>query len=472
VELLTAAESERQQRRVAGSLLARGLRPGDRVAVCTSSSAAMLSAILGALRVGIVPVVLNSSLLPHERAALIEDADPQLIVDDRVLTSLLDGPEAELAPYPLARPMHYTSGTTGRPKGVWSGVLTEEQAQQLFEEERELWQFDRSDRHLVCSPFHHSVAIRFGGGTLLSGGELIVLGRFDALAAARAIDRYRPTTTFMVPAHLQRLFASEASPDLSCFRLLAHAGAPCPESLKLAAIEAFGVDTVWEFYGSTEGQFTACPSSEWLERRGTVGRARPGRRLTVDADGLIWCEVPPYARWEYWRDPARTAQAWRDRAFTVGDLGRLDADGYLYLDGRRDDLIITGGVNVYPAEVEQVLARAPGVDQIAVFGVTDERWGQRVCAAVVGDVDPAELARVARIELAPYKRPKDIFVVEEIPHTSTGKVQRSRLGAVLGLEPDTSADRARSVSRVVEEEAWSGSLGEPSPRSDRGSGPS
>lgn len=439
MEILTAASSEAQQRRVAGSLQARGLRSGDRVAVCTSSSAAMLSCILGALRVGIVPVVLNASLLAHERAALLDDADPQLVVDDAVLAALLDGPEAELAPHPLARPMHYTSGTTGRPKGVWSGVLTEREARELFEEERELWHFDPSDRHLVCSPFHHSVGIRFGGGTLLSGGEVIVLGRFDALAAALAIDTYRPTTTFMVPAHLQRLFASGASPDLSCFRLLAHAGAPCPEPLKLAAIEAFGVDTVWEFYGSTEGQFTACSSREWLDHRGTVGRARPGRRLTTDADGVIWCEVPRYARWEYWRDPARTALAWKGEAFTVGDLGRLDEDGYLYLDGRRDDLIITGGVNVYPVEVEQVLVQAPGVEQIAVFGVTDERWGQRVCAAVVGDVDTEELARFARLRLAAYKCPKDIVVVEELPHTSTGKVQRSRLAAALGLEPDSTA---------------------------------
>ncbi|WP_208028024.1 class I adenylate-forming enzyme family protein [Rhabdothermincola sediminis] len=449
MEILTAAASEAQQRRVAGALRARGLRPGDRVALCTSSSAAMLSCILGALRTGIVPVVLNSSLLDHERHALLDDADPQLVVDDALLETLFDGPAVELAPYPLARPMHYTSGTTGRPKGVWSGLLDEADARQLVDEERELWHFEPSDRHLVCSPFHHSVAIRFGGGTLLAGGELIVLGRFEAAVALRAIDRLRPTTTFMVPAHLQRLFSAGGSPDLSCFRLLAHAGAPCPEPLKLAAIDAFGVDTVWEFYGSTEGQFSACSSREWLDRRGTVGRARPGRRLSIDDGGVVWCEVPRHARWEYWRDPARTALAWKGGAFTVGDLGRLDGDGYLYLDGRRDDLIISGGVNVYPVEVEQVLAQAPGVEQIAVFGVADERWGQRVCAAVVGDVDPGELSRFARSRLAAYKCPKQYLVVDELPYTASGKLRRSTLAVSLGLESEPPAGAAGATGATA-----------------------
>src|SRR5690606_28721818 len=148
--------------------------------------------------------------------------------------------------------------------------------------------------------------------------------------------------------------------------------------LKQRAIDTFGADRLWEFYGSTEGQFTACAASEWLDRPGTVGRARAHRTLEVDPDGTVWCTVPGYARFTYWRDPTKTDRAWRrpapDRpdahgAFTVGDLGRLDDAGYLFLDGRRDDLIITGGVNVYPAEVEQALAGLAGVEQVAVFGV-------------------------------------------------------------------------------------------------------
>ncbi|MDQ1373342.1 MAG: long-chain acyl-CoA synthetase, partial [Actinomycetota bacterium] len=210
---------------------------------------------------------------------------------------------------------------------------------------------------------------------------------------------------------------------------------PCPEPLKRAALQAFPAGSVWEFYGSTEGQFTVCPPDLWLERPGTVGRARPGRRLSVDPDGTIWCGVPPYARFEYWRDPDKTAGAWRDDAFTVGDLGRLDEDGCLFLDGRRDDLIISGGVNVYPAEVESVLAAAPGVGEVAVFGAPDERWGQRVCAAVVpdGTVDAGVVMAEARRHLAPYKCPKDVYVLDALPRTATGKVRRSAIAGRLGL---------------------------------------
>jgi acyl-CoA synthetase (AMP-forming)/AMP-acid ligase II len=148
--------------------------------------------------------------------------------------------------------------------------------------------------------------------------------------------------------------------------------------LKRAALAAFPEGTVWEFYGSTEGQFTACPPADWLERPGTVGRARPGRRLSTDPDGTVWCEVPDFARFTYWRDPDKTAAAWRGEAFTVGDLGRLDPDGYLWLEGRREDLLISGGVNIYPLEVERALAACPGVDEVAVFGVPDEPlWSAR-----------------------------------------------------------------------------------------------
>ncbi|MFM7068161.1 MAG: class I adenylate-forming enzyme family protein, partial [Actinomycetes bacterium] len=442
IEYLTASASERQQRAVAGGLGRRGVQPGDRVVVSTESCAAMLSAVLGALRVGVVPVVLNSALLPHERAALIADAEPVLDVTDAVLAELLEAEPVDLAPVPLARPMHYTSGTSGTPKGVWSGLLSEHDAQRLFDDEADLWGFDADDVHLVCSPLHHSAPIRFGGGTLLRGGSVVVPGKFDPAVICDAVRTWRPTSSFMVPSHLQRLrafgalnTADEPGEDWSSFRLLAHAGEPCPDPLKRAAIEAFPADTVWEFYGSTEGQFTSCSSTEWMERPGTVGRARPDRSLSVDDDGTIWCAAPEFASFSYWRDAERTEAAWRTapdtgrRAFTVGDLGRIDDAGYLWLDGRRDDLIISGGVNVYPAEVERVLEQMPGVEQVAVFGVPDERWGQMVCAAVVGEVAPPAVQDYARARLAAYKCPKLVVKVSDLPHTSTGKLQRSRVAA-------------------------------------------
>jgi len=437
--LLEPQSAEPAQRRVAGSLLAAGLAPGDRVAFSLASSADLLLCALGALRRGIVPVLLNATLLPAERDLLLADADPALtVVDAAGLDALLGGEEAELSPYPLARPMHYTSGTTGRSKGVWSGLLDEDDARRLFDDEADLWAFDRSDTHLVCSPMYHSVSIRFAAATLLRGGRLVILSRFDPAAATEAIVRHRPTTTFLAPTALQRLLHQQGPPDLlDGFRLIVHAGSPCPPALKRAALDRTGSGVLWEFYGSTEGQFTACSPDEWVERPGTVGRARPGRHLRIDNDGVVWCRCPSFARFRYWQDSAATDRAWRGDEFTVGDLGRLDPDGYLFLDGRRDDLVITGGVNVYPAEVEAVLTEAPGVVEAAVFGLPDPDWGERVCAAVVGPVTEETLRRLVADRLAPYKRPKAYFRVDDLPRTSTGKLRRRALPVALGLEPPT-----------------------------------
>jgi acyl-CoA synthetase (AMP-forming)/AMP-acid ligase II len=148
---------------------------------------------------------------------------------------------------------------------------------------------------------------------------------------------------------------------------------------------------------------------------------------------MIWCTPPRHARFEYWNDPAKTAAAWDGDAFTVGDLGRLDDAGYLYLDGRRDDLILSGGVNVYPAEIERVLLAIEGVDQAAVFPRDDPEWGQRVCAAYVGTASRDAVTRELRAQLAGYKLPKELHHVAEIPHSPNGKVRRSVLAEELGL---------------------------------------
>lgn len=401
---------------------------GDRVALVLPGSETYVRAVIGLLAHGVIPIPLDPKLTATERQDLFADLRPTAVVDR------VDALRALAAAYPvglpLARPMHVTSGTTGRPKGVWSGVLAPEAAEALLAEERDLWGFHGSDVNLVISPLHHSAPLRFAIGTILAGGRIVVPGPFDAAAITDAIERERPSTMFCVPAHLQRLFAHwdrVGTPDLSSFRLVAHAGAPCPEGTKRRLIETFPPGSTWEFYGSTEGQFTACRSEEWLERPGTLGRARPGRIMSVDPDGTLWCTVPDYARFEYFNDPEKTADAWRGSAFTVRDLGRIDEDGYVYLDGRRVDLIVTGGVNVYPAEVEQILERVPGLTEIAVFGRSDDDWGQRVCAAYAGSATEDELRAHAREHLAPAKRPKEYHQVVALPRTPTGKVLRREL---------------------------------------------
>jgi long-chain acyl-CoA synthetase len=429
---VTAQDAERMQAHFAGGLRQRGLHAGDRVAFSCPNSVELLCAILGAARVGICPVPLNPALLDDERKVILDNADPALVVGPAELTGLVDGTPVELAPAPLVRPMHYTSGTTGTPKGVWSGLLDERDAVAMQADESDVWAFDADDVLLVCSPLYHSAPLRFSLGTLLAGGDVVLLERFDAEVVAHTIAEERPTLTFMVPAHIQRLFALGGLSDLTSFRRFVHAGAPCPVPIKEAALAAFPTGTVWEFYGSTEGQFTVCPPDDWRAHPGTVGRARPRRRLEIDDDGLIWCHAPAFARFEYWRDPERTRAAWRGDAFTVGDLGHLD-DDFLFIDSRRDDLIISGGVNVYPAEVENVLSALAGVEDVAVFGTPDERWGQRVCAAIVGDVQPAVVVDHARSHLAPYKCPKDVYLVDDLPRTGTGKVKRSVIAETLGL---------------------------------------
>jgi acyl-CoA synthetase (AMP-forming)/AMP-acid ligase II len=437
VPVITSSASERDQRRAAAALAGAGLRPGDRLLVSAAASPALLGAVLGALRTGVVPVVLDPGLPAAERAALAEDADAALDVGSDPGRLLAGTDEADLADVPLARPMHYTSGTTGRRKGVWSGVLAHDDARALAAEEIELWGFEPGDRHLVLSPLHHSAPLRFAIHTLLAGGEVLLPGPFDAGRVAAAISALRPTTTFCVPTHLQRLIATGSGApgdiDWSSFRRLVHAGAPCPAPLKRAVLQALPEGSVWEFYGSTEAQFTVCSPEDWLAHPGSVGRARPGRRLETDDRGQLWCEVPSWARFEYWRAPDKTAAAWRGDLVTVGDLGRVDDGGIVWLDGRREDLIISGGVNVYPAEVEAVLDAHPGVVESAVFGVPDDEWGQRVVAAYVGTADPAGLGAWARERLAAAKRPKALHSVDELPRTTTGKVRRLDLPEVLGL---------------------------------------
>lgn len=414
------------------------LRSGDRVALLVPGTASYVDLVIGLLAREVFPIPLDPRLTEAERAGLLEDLRPHHVlrspaeVEEWAAAYPADGT-------PRGRPIHVTSGTTGRPKGVYSGVLDEAAAQALQREERELWGFRADDVNLVLSPLHHSAPLRFATGTRLAGGRVVVPGPFDPAAITAAIDEHRPTTMFCVPAHLQRLFAhwdEVGVPDLSSFRLVAHAGAPCPAPVKERLVALMPPGSVWEFYGSTEGQFTACSAAEQAERPGTLGRARPGRRISVDDAGHLWCVVPEHARFAYFGAPEKTAAAWRETpegpAFTVGDLGRIDADGYVYLDGRREDLVISGGVNVYPAEVEHVLGQVDGVDDIAVFGLDDERWGQRVCAAYVGEADPGVLDAHARTHLAPAKRPKAYHRLDALPRTATGKVRRLELAPLLG----------------------------------------
>jgi long-chain acyl-CoA synthetase len=433
-EVLTSETARVFGARFVGGLQHKGVPEGSRIIFQAPNSARLVSGILGCLLAGYLPVVISEKLTARERDELTSDVDPALFVGEGELLHAFDRAPVVLGHRLRCRPMHFTSGTSGRPKGVWSGWLDDEMAQALVVEELEAWGIVSADRYLAVAPMSHSAPLRFPLMTLMAGGTVVIPPSFDPHTVSLLIDSAAVSTTFLAPVHLQRIL-DNCAPSHADMRLVAHAGSACPAHVRRAARDVFGDDRLREFYGSTEGQFTICSPAEFDERPGTVGRARPGRSLRIAPDGRIWCQVPTYARFEYWRDPAKTAETWDGNWFTVGDLGHLDDDGYLYLDGRRSDLIITGGVNVYPAEIERIVLDLPQVSQASAFGLADEHWGQRVCLAVVGDVSQEDIAAHCEARLAPYKRPKTVYVVADLPHTHSGKIDRLRIPQSLGLVP-------------------------------------
>ena len=457
--VLTFRDLDERQRLLAGALRSRGLKRGDRVALLSANRRELLEVSAGSLRAGFIPVPIHSALAPPEAGYVIEDSGARLLFTDRTFDSLpsldevvtfgdayerllFDAAPGDLSDFALGRPMHYTSGTTGRPKGVWVPVMDEATAARFSDRFRSLWTLVSDDIHLVCSPLSHSAPHRFSLRTLEAGGAVAIQRKFDAGQTLAAIELYGATSAFMVPTHLERIFGLERKVllrhDLSSMRLLVHAGAPIREETKRKAIEMFPRNSVWEFYGSTEGQATRISTPEWEKKPGSVGKALPGARVSILDDGGeelppgkvgdVWVEDPNSERFAYWRSKRKTESAWRGDAFTVGDMGSLDEDGYLYLAGRKHDMLITGGVNVYPQEVEAVLLEHPAVAEAVVYGTPHDEWGQQVSAMVVGSfgqpLEPEALIRWMRERLAGYKCPRVIDVVDELPRTPSGKVKR------------------------------------------------
>jgi long-chain acyl-CoA synthetase len=452
-------ELNRRHRLLAGALQAGGVGAGERIGVISANAPEFLEVTSGALRAGIVPVPINPLLTAGEVAYLLEDSGARWLLTDRptepepgverVITfgdayerCLHEASPADLGDITLGRPMHYTSGTTGQPKGVWLPPPSEAKAAAIADDFIAMWGLSADDMHLVCSPLAHSAPHRFSLRTLEAGGTVVLQQRFDAEETLATIDLMSITSTFMVPTHLERILSLEqrlGHYDLSSMRLLAHAGAPIREASKRRIIELFPPGSVWEFYGSTEGAATRISSEEWLKKPGSVGTARAGGRVIIKGQdgnelgpgesGEVWVSDPSAERFEYWGDLQKTAAAWRGDAFTVGDLGFLDEDGYLFLTGRKDDTVITGGINVYPREVEAVLESHPAVREAMVYGAPHPEWGEEVVAQVVGapgqPLDPQLLRNWARGQLAGFKCPRRIEIVAALPRTSTGKLRRT-----------------------------------------------
>ena len=337
----------------------------------------------------------------------------------------------------------YTSGTTGRPKGVVHGGLTPDGMGMAQRGLAALWGFRADDVHLLAGPAYHAGPGGYAFTTLFTGGTIAILPSWEARAALAEIDRRRVTTTFLTPAHFIRILELpdevRSRYDVSSLRLIIHGGAPCPPPVKRRIIDALPATEVWELYGASEGGATRVSPEEWLDRPGTVGLPWPGVEIRVvdgqgepvptGDEGVIYIKPANGATFHYHRDEAKTAQAWQDGAFTVGDVGRLDPDGYLYITDRVSDMVIRDGVNVYPREIEDVLHLHPAVVDCAVFGVADERHGEVLVAVVEtrSPVTEADLTDHVRAGMADFKCPERFTFVDELPRDPNGKVLKRLL---------------------------------------------
>jgi malonyl-CoA/methylmalonyl-CoA synthetase len=435
---------------MAGRLRGAGLEPGDRVLWSARSSVPALVAHVAALRAGLVVVPANTTYTVRELAHMVTDVRPAAaIVDpDRRNTVrqasdpsvLVVGPGAELpdadpGPLDTAEPtapalILYTSGTTGAPKGA---VLSHRNLLAATESVRIAWQWTADDRLVHALPLFHAHGLCVGVyGTLLAGASAVLLPGFDPAAVADAASEFEASLFFGVPTMYHRLVRSGRAGDLRRLRLCVSGSAPMSVELHGAMGDALG-STVLERYGMTETLMNLSNPCEGARRPGTVGFPLPGveARLT---DGELSVRGPNVFD-GYWERPAANAEVFTEaggggRWFRTGDLG-ADDDGYVVIRGRRTELIISGGYNVYPTEVEDVLITHPGVAEVAVTGSPSEEWGEVVTAWIVADgVPPSvdDLTAFTEATLAPYKRPRRVHVVDELPRNALGKVLRDHLG--------------------------------------------
>ncbi|MDH2427912.1 acyl-CoA synthetase [Sphaerisporangium sp. TRM90804] len=474
----------------AGELLARadrlvhglrdlGLRTGDGFCGLVPNGAEGLVLYLAALQAGWYYTPVNWHLTGPEIAYIVTDSEAKAffvheryaaegargaeplepgrrfafgaVEGFRPASELTDGrPDTMPGDRTAGATMHYTSGTTGRPKGVRRPLsgLDPDDAAELMSFLPGLFGITPGppNVHLVTSPNYHTAVTQFGGTALHMGHKLVFMDRWDAEEMLRLCERHGVTNSHMVPTQFKRLLSLPQEVrtryDLSSLRWMIHAAAPCPVPVKWAMLDWWG-DCVYEYYAATEGGGTIATPQDWRKHPGTVGSAWPiSELLIVDDDhrpvpagtrGTVYMKMSGLG-FEYKGDPAKTAENRLREYFTVGDIGYLDDEGFLFLCDRKVDMIISGGANIYPAEVENELVVHPKVGDVAVFGVPDDEWGEQVKAVVEpapGCVPGPELAeellRSLEGRLARMKWPRTIDFVEVMPREPNGKLLRRKL---------------------------------------------
>ena len=454
---LSRSELEQAANRLARDLAGRGVGQGDFVTVALPNSIEWFVSYVAIWKLGAIPQPVSAKLPPRELAAIVELADPKVVLGVELGTDMAQflptdlvclpkgyQPSDELADTPLPDRMSpawkapTSGGSTGRPKLIVSGdpaVIDDEAEPPLM--------MSRDGCLVMPGPLYHNGPAVWSCQALLSGSTVVLLERFDAEATLAAIEEHRADVVYLVPTMMKRILRlpdeARCGYDLSSLRIVWHLAEPCPQWLKQAWIDWLGPERIVELYAGTEAQaVTTIIGTEWLEHRGSVGRVSAGEIKICDPEGN---QLPAGEQGEVWmrashrEDPSYQylgAQAkqldggWE----SLGDMGWFDADGYLYLGDRLADMILTGGSNVYPAEVESALQEHPAVKSVVVIGLPDEDRGNSVHAIVEADpteVTTEELLTFAAERLAKYKLPRTVEYVDVPLRDEAGKVRRSTL---------------------------------------------
>ncbi len=474
---LTYAQLESDANRIAHILRANGVGAGDHVAAILGNDPLIFAIVWACYRLGAYFTPVPSSSSPKDAAYIVGNCEARVVFVDPLLAtsagiialtgtkpawfgvgSPADGfidiasamartPSEPVADEGAGALMMYTSGTTGAPKGVWRPLPQASDGPAPFVRDL-LVMFDirEGDRYLSTAPLYHAAALRFGLAFTAAGGTVFVMRKFDAEEALSLLEEHRITHSQWVPTMFQRMLALDddrrATFDAPLHRIALHSAAPCPVPVKRRMIEWWG-PILEEYYSGTEGVgLTALTSQEWLQKPGSVGRSRKGKVHILDEEWLeagtgktgkvYFSGIAPFA---YFNDPEKTQarmspQGWQ----TFGDLGHVDEDGYLFLTDRQDDMIISGGVNIYPQELEAALIELRDVQDAAVVGIPDDNFGEVPIAFVVtrtSTIDQAELRSTidawCRDRLGRVKRPKEIRFLDALPRSPQGKVLRREL---------------------------------------------